>query len=648
MGAAGSKAEPDTEPTSKQPTSTTYEGLDFYEILCISRGATNEEIKRAYYTRAKYTHPDKDSTLGAKERFQKLNEAYERRARYDIELENEADSETKTDPEATTSMPGQWGAQAAQTRSPGWFEWLFHGFPWPGDPLLRYVPATYISRNQHLVRPQGISAKEIHEYLTACITKATWEENGRDPGLCTLLRNLFECIAYDEKRWGAHNHIPDFGYVNSLWCREDGNAQHYAQEFYTFWLNFETRKPFDWINPYYTTIDDPALLRKVAKENNKVHKAAKDQYNDVIRTIVQLLLSGDPRVMEHLVLSYYRGGKVLTAEEFCSRFIRQYQQKNKVPREHPREHPPEHTREHTQNNQNNGERHRTQTKNQRKKQKQRNRAKQKNSCKGPRYRGNAEISNEIRPKIIDPSLRRLDARTQGRVLKTDMQPHTLFIPLFLLNLAFGYASAAAEPATLYHITAADPSITSLPYSLIQSGTTLVRAIGTGADGKTTYVQDSVVSLLAAQYPAANGAQPSVETLISAPLTIPVTFAEDKSGYHATRSLSVLSPSGSQLAYQAGLDEKCVFNADGTGTCVRVDIHLDANTQTTFSTTTYSDLLDPWHTVDDAGGASPSVTGNSARGTATMKDGSALGMLGIMMGVSISLLSGLGLLGFGIW
>ncbi len=55
---------------------------DSYKILGITKDATNEEVKRAYKKMAVKYHPDKVSYLGedvqkaAKEKFQKVNEAY--------------------------------------------------------------------------------------------------------------------------------------------------------------------------------------------------------------------------------------------------------------------------------------------------------------------------------------------------------------------------------------------------------------------------------------------------------------------------------------------------------------------------------------------------------------------------------------------
>lgn len=62
---------------------------DYYEVLCVDRGATAEDLKKAFRKQALKFHPDRNKEADASDRFKEVNEAYQvlsdpqRKAQYD-------------------------------------------------------------------------------------------------------------------------------------------------------------------------------------------------------------------------------------------------------------------------------------------------------------------------------------------------------------------------------------------------------------------------------------------------------------------------------------------------------------------------------------------------------------------------------------
>ena len=50
---------------------------DYYEVLGISKGASADEIKKAYRKLSKQYHPDLNKEEGAEAKFKEIAEAYE-------------------------------------------------------------------------------------------------------------------------------------------------------------------------------------------------------------------------------------------------------------------------------------------------------------------------------------------------------------------------------------------------------------------------------------------------------------------------------------------------------------------------------------------------------------------------------------------
>ncbi|XP_058826934.1 dnaJ protein homolog 1-like [Topomyia yanbarensis] len=95
-------------------------GKDFYKILGVSRGASDDEIKKAYRKLALKYHPDKNKSPQAEERFKEVAEAYEV-----LSDKKKRDIFDQYGEDGLKGGPGGGGTNDAN----GSFSYQFHGDP---------------------------------------------------------------------------------------------------------------------------------------------------------------------------------------------------------------------------------------------------------------------------------------------------------------------------------------------------------------------------------------------------------------------------------------------------------------------------------------------------------------------------------------
>ncbi|KAF8148037.1 hypothetical protein B0H34DRAFT_272583 [Crassisporium funariophilum] len=147
--------------------------------------------------------------------------------------------------------------------------------------------------------------------------------------------------------------------------------------------------------------------------------------------------------------------------------------------------------------------------------------------------------------------------------------------------------------------------------MIETVSTTIYAIGTGADGMTTYVEEDRISFQAMVIPDPTTTGSVTVTLISEPTTQAFTWAEDKSGYIMNIPLTKIQ--GPENAFLPGKNENCRFAADGTGSCVNIVVALDVDQATFTETETYTGRVVPNTVINVAESTAPPAPGGNAGG-----------------------------------
>merc|ERR1712180_168423 len=104
-------------------------GKDYYSILGVAKGASDDEIKKAYRKLALKYHPDKNQSPGAEERFKEIGEAYD--------VLSDSRKKQIYDQYGEEGLKGSMGGGPGQPQGPqgmpnfgdGGFSYSYHGDP---------------------------------------------------------------------------------------------------------------------------------------------------------------------------------------------------------------------------------------------------------------------------------------------------------------------------------------------------------------------------------------------------------------------------------------------------------------------------------------------------------------------------------------
>ena len=150
---------------------------DYYEILGVSKTATEQEIKSAYRKLAKKYHPDVNKTPGAEQKYKDVNEAYE--VLHDPEKRQKYDT-LGPNWEQAQQFGGQGGGFEGFSGFPGGGVHMDFGGSGSGFPIsLRRCSATWADPAARAASTPATSSAEArgarHAVRTArCRSRSPW------------------------------------------------------------------------------------------------------------------------------------------------------------------------------------------------------------------------------------------------------------------------------------------------------------------------------------------------------------------------------------------------------------------------------------------------------------------------------------------
>ncbi|CAG2217854.1 DNAJA5 [Mytilus edulis] len=230
-----------------------------YEVLCVERDASPEDLKKAYRKLALKWHPDKnpDNIEECTAQFRIVQQAYDvlidpqERAWYDKHRE--------------AILRGGLG----------------HGDKYEDESL------------------------DVFQYFNAnCFSGY----NDDEKGFYAVYTEVFRVIAEEDKTFmdddEEYEEHPEFGDSKSVY-------EEIVAPFYGFWESYCTAKSYVWVEKYDTReAPDRRCRRLMEAENKKLRDAAKKNRNEEVRELVKYVRKRDPRVKAYKKLLEERAEEI--------------------------------------------------------------------------------------------------------------------------------------------------------------------------------------------------------------------------------------------------------------------------------------------------------------------------------------------------
>lgn len=229
-----------------------------YEILDVSRTASDEQLKKAYRTQALAHHPDKnpDSRDEAEETFKLIQHAY-----------------------TVLSDPHERAWYDAHRTQ-----------------ILRGVDVTSGEGGPGDAKSGAASATELD--LFSYFSPTAYSGMSGESGFFSVFANVFETLAREEEE-DDENHsnygqqrsqrMPTFGGLDADWST--------VREFYAVWEAFTSAKSFAFADKW-NLADAPSrdYRRAMERENKRERAKVRKEFNSTVRELISFVKKRDPRI----------------------------------------------------------------------------------------------------------------------------------------------------------------------------------------------------------------------------------------------------------------------------------------------------------------------------------------------------------------